>query len=196
MDDLRGLLALMPDAALVAVPKGAVVAANEAAVELFGAPDLEGRPLKELLPLGPKPGPRLAARAGAPGQQHAAAGRGVRASELGDGRLLYGVRALRESAVLEEALRYFDVAFDRSPIGMAVFNTDGEYVRVNAALSSCWAGRPRTCSAAATRSSPIPTTARPTSTRPGRSSRAASTPTRRRSASCAPTARWCGRWRT
>jgi diguanylate cyclase (GGDEF)-like protein/PAS domain S-box-containing protein len=45
------------------------------------------------------------------------------------------VRALRDSAVLEDALRYFDVAFDRSPIGMAVFNTDGEYVRVNAALS-------------------------------------------------------------
>ena len=52
------------------------------------------------------------------------------------GRLLYCVRALRKSVVLEEALRYFDVAFDRSPIGMAVFNTDGEYVRVNAALSA------------------------------------------------------------
>jgi diguanylate cyclase (GGDEF)-like protein/PAS domain S-box-containing protein len=52
------------------------------------------------------------------------------------------VRALRDSAVVEEALRYFDVAFDRSPIGMAVFNTDGEYVRVNAALSVLLARAP------------------------------------------------------
>ena len=124
----------MPDAALVAVPQGAVVAVNEAAVELFGAPDLEGRPLAELLPLAPKPG-----RGWRPAQARRVNNTPLPveacASELGDGRLLYGVRALRESAVLEEALRYFDVAFDRSPIGMAVFNTDGEYVRVNAALS-------------------------------------------------------------
>ena len=33
-----------------------------------------------------------------------------------------------------EAQRYFDAAFDSAPIGMALFNTDGEYVRVNAAL--------------------------------------------------------------
>jgi len=134
VDDLHGLLALLPDAALVAVPKGAVVAVNEGAVELFGAPDLEGRPLKELVPLAPKPG-----RGWRPAQARRVNNTPLPveawASELGDGRLLYGVRALRESAVLEEALRYFDVAFDRSPIGMAVFNTDGEYVRVNAALS-------------------------------------------------------------
>jgi len=140
VDDLHGLLALLPDAALVAVPKGAVVAVNEAAVELFGAPDLEGRPLKELVPLAPKPG-----RGWRPAQARRVNNTPLPveawASELGDGRLLYGVRALRESAVLEEALRYFDVAFDRSPIGMAVFNTDGEYVRVNAALSELL-GRP------------------------------------------------------
>jgi len=134
VDDVHGLLALLPDAALVAVPKGAVVAVNEGAVELFGAPDLEGRPLKELVPLAPKPG-----RGWRPAQARRVNNTPLPveawASELGDGRLLYGVRALRESAVLEEALRYFDVAFDRSPIGMAVFNTDGEYVRVNAALS-------------------------------------------------------------
>jgi len=131
---VHGLLALLPDAALVAVPKGAVVAVNEGAVELFGAPDLEGRPLKELVPLAPKPG-----RGWRPAQARRVNNTPLPveawASELGDGRLLYGVRALRESVVLEEALRYFDVAFDRSPIGMAVFNTDGEYVRVNAALS-------------------------------------------------------------
>jgi diguanylate cyclase (GGDEF)-like protein/PAS domain S-box-containing protein len=140
MDDPREVLALMPDAALVTEPQGAVVAVNEAAVELFGAPDLEGRPLAQLLPFGPKPG-----RGWRPAQARRANKTPLPveawASELGDGRLLYGVRALRESAVLEEALRYFDVAFDRSPIGMALFNTDGEYVRVNAALSALL-GRP------------------------------------------------------
>ena len=140
MDDPREVLALMPDAALVTEPQGAVVAVNEAAAELFGAPDLEGRPLAQLLPFGPKPGrgwrPAHARRANKTPLPVEAW-----ASELGDGRLLYGVRALRESAVLEEALRYFDVAFDRSPIGMALFNTDGEYVRVNAALSALL-GRP------------------------------------------------------
>ena len=140
MDDPREVLALMPDAALVTEPQGAVVAVNEAAVELFGAPDLEGRPLAELLPFGPKPG-----RGWRPAQARRANKTPLPveawATELPDGRLLYGVRTLRESAVLEEALRYFDVAFDRSPIGMALFNTDGEYVRVNAALSALL-GRP------------------------------------------------------
>ena len=140
MDDPRALLALMPDAALVAEPQGAVVAVNEAAVVLFGAKELEGRALAELLPRKPKPG-----RGWQPSQARRANNTPLPveawSSELGDGRLLYGVRALRDSAVLEDALRYFDVAFDRSPIGMAVFNTDGEYVRVNAALSALL-GRP------------------------------------------------------
>jgi len=140
MDDPRGLVALMPDAALVAEPQGAVVAVNEAALELFGAADLEGRALADLLPRKPKPG-----RGWRPAQARRANNTPLPveawSSELGGGRLLYGVRALRDSAVLEEALRYFDVAFDRSPIGMAVFNTDGEYVRVNASLS-VMLGRP------------------------------------------------------
>jgi len=42
--------------------------------------------------------------------------------ELGDDRL----RA--------EAQLYFDVAFETAPIGMALFNTDGQYIRVNSAL--------------------------------------------------------------
>lgn len=35
-----------------------------------------------------------------------------------------------------EATRYFDVAFDTAPTGMALFNTDGEYIRVNASLAA------------------------------------------------------------
>jgi diguanylate cyclase (GGDEF)-like protein/PAS domain S-box-containing protein len=134
MDDLRGMLALMPDAALLTERQGRVLAANEAAAELFQTPELEGMALAQLLPLGPKPD-----RGWRPAQARRASGTPVPveacAREVAGG-LLYCVRALRESAVVEEALRYFDVAFDRSPIGMAVFNTDGEYVRVNAALSA------------------------------------------------------------
>ncbi|MDQ4071486.1 MAG: diguanylate cyclase [Actinomycetota bacterium] len=33
-----------------------------------------------------------------------------------------------------EAQRYVDVAFETAPIGMAFFNTDGEYIRVNSSL--------------------------------------------------------------
>jgi diguanylate cyclase (GGDEF)-like protein/PAS domain S-box-containing protein len=140
MDDLRRALALMPDAALVVEPDGAIALVNEPAVELFGTPALEGLPMAKLLPFLPKPGrgwrPTQARRANNTPLPVEACAR-----ELGDGQLLYGVRALRDSAVVEEALRYFDVAFDRSPIGMAVFNTDGEYVRVNSALSALL-GRP------------------------------------------------------
>ena len=134
MDDLRGTLALMPDAALLAEPRGRVLAANDHATELFQTPDLEGRPLAELLPAGPKPD-----RGWRPAEARRATGTPVPVEACAhevSGLLLYCVRALRKSVVLEEALRYFDVAFDRSPIGMAVFNTDGEYVRVNAALST------------------------------------------------------------
>jgi diguanylate cyclase (GGDEF)-like protein/PAS domain S-box-containing protein len=43
-------------------------------------------------------------------------------------------RARREDAFAREAQRYFDAAFDNAPIGMALFNCAGEYVRVNASL--------------------------------------------------------------
>jgi diguanylate cyclase (GGDEF)-like protein/PAS domain S-box-containing protein len=42
--------------------------------------------------------------------------------------------ARRQDAFARDARRYFDAAFDNAPIGMALFNTAGEYVRVNAAL--------------------------------------------------------------
>jgi diguanylate cyclase (GGDEF)-like protein/PAS domain S-box-containing protein len=44
------------------------------------------------------------------------------------------VGARRQDAFARDARRYFDAAFDNAPIGMALFNTAGEYVRVNAAL--------------------------------------------------------------
>ncbi|MGZ4278086.1 MAG: sensor domain-containing diguanylate cyclase [Solirubrobacteraceae bacterium] len=53
-----------------------------------------------------------------------------------DGRE-HGLVMLHErdkSELHEDAQRYFDVAFESAPIGMGLFNTDGQYVRVNAAL--------------------------------------------------------------
>jgi len=44
------------------------------------------------------------------------------------------VRVHGEDAFAREAQRYFDAAFDNAPIGMALFNCAGEYVRVNESL--------------------------------------------------------------
>jgi PAS domain S-box-containing protein len=51
-----------------------------------------------------------------------------------DGASLCVLRELGDDAVASEAQRRFDAAFDHAPIGMALFNCDGEYVRVNDAL--------------------------------------------------------------
>jgi PAS domain S-box-containing protein/diguanylate cyclase (GGDEF)-like protein len=56
-------------------------------------------------------------------------------------RALCCLRELNYAALADEAQRYFDVAFDNAPIGMALFNCDGEYVRVNSALCELL-GRP------------------------------------------------------
>jgi PAS domain S-box-containing protein len=49
-------------------------------------------------------------------------------------RALCVLRELDYGGLVHEASRYFDIAFDQAPIGMAIFNADGEYVRVNGAL--------------------------------------------------------------
>ena len=47
---------------------------------------------------------------------------------------MLALRELDRDELATEAHRYFGVAFDNAPIGMALFDTDGRYVRVNAAL--------------------------------------------------------------
>jgi PAS domain S-box-containing protein len=128
-------LELLPEAALRVDSRGAVVEVNLLAQALFGAPP---------------------ALAGVNGFQQwlAGAGDGVfrgrlharRASGVpltlalsarrlpdGQGAVCMVVEPDRER-VAYEAQRHFDTAFDAAPIGMGLFNTDGEYVRVNAAL--------------------------------------------------------------
>ena len=56
-----------------------------------------------------------------------------RRAEPGGGAVCMILEPDRERVAVA-AQRYFDTAFSAAPIGMALFNTDGEYVRVNAAL--------------------------------------------------------------
>src|SRR5215208_2507690 len=117
--DRERLLATVAQSPKLVAAQGRLLAVNGAGAELFGTPQLEGRPITELRPLRPKP-----ERGWRPAQARKANGTPlpveVCAREVG-GRRLYCVRPLRRAAVVEDALRYFDVAFDRSPIGMAVF---------------------------------------------------------------------------
>jgi len=131
-------LGLLPGAALVLAPAGLVASANAEATTMFGL-DPEGGGLATLIP---DPSRLWAAVEGlAPGATVAPIPlEGRRAngvpfavdasvSVLEDGRLLCLVRELDR-----QAPGTLDAAFDAMPIGMALFNTDGEYVRVNGAL--------------------------------------------------------------
>src|SRR5690242_3293893 len=142
-------LNLLPDAAIELDAEARLLAANDRALNLFGWTR------EERLGLSVEPflaaGPLLAAR-----EDHVGARLdGRRANGVpvivetsvtwrdgGDGpRALCCLRELNHDALVDEAQRYFDVAFDNAPIGMALFNCDGEYVRVNSALCDLL-GRP------------------------------------------------------
>lgn len=56
------------------------------------------------------------------------------ASDPGSGDLVCVGREIAGSDLLSESQRYLDVAFEMAPLGMALFDTDGRYVRVNDAL--------------------------------------------------------------
>ena len=133
-------LALLPDAALVLDAHGLVTSASPPAAAMFGV-DPTGRGLAELVPeparlweavdgvgtgmivpLVPLEGRRVN---GVPFALD------VSVRVLADGGLLCILRELDRNAP-----GTLDAAFDAMPIGMALFNTDGEYVRVNAALAA------------------------------------------------------------
>ena len=133
-------LALLPDAALVLDAHGLIASASPPAVVMFGLNPV-GRGLAELV--------RDPARLWA-AVDGARAGTIVPAVPL-EGRRANGVpfaldvslRVLVDGGLLcvlrevdRNAPGMLDVAFDAMPNGMALFNTDGEYVRVNAALAA------------------------------------------------------------
>jgi len=131
-------LALLPDAALVLDAHGRIRAASPRAATMF-ALDPAGRELSELIPAPDRlwvavDGLERGATAGlipltgrrANGVPFAL---DARVRVLADGGLLCVLRELDRNAP-----GTLDLAFDAMPIGMALFNTDGEFVRVNGAL--------------------------------------------------------------
>lgn len=58
----------------------------------------------------------------------------VAASEWAPGQRLVLLRELDAWLLIQESNRLVDVAFENAPIGIAVFNPEGEYIRVNPAL--------------------------------------------------------------
>ena len=203
-DALSGL----SEAALECTLTGEVTAANALALDMFGvaAEELVGGPAARWLTVGPALEDLArggsAARARIPLRGRRANGvpfplRGSvsRLPDTGSGpRALWRLHELQRNELLGAAHRFFEAGFEHAPIGMGIFNSDGEYVHVNAELERIL-GRP----AAELHGPPrpgarrIPTTAARTSRSPGGSSPASSTRTAPRSASCAPTAPSCGR---
>ena len=144
-------LARLPEAALELDACGTVLAANDLAGAMFGAAPAElcGRPVEELVDLAPVLQEALARRADAPARAKLV-GRRANSTPFPLEASLRTVGAaslclLREperADLAGEAQRFFDVAFDTAPIGMALFNPDGEYVRVNPALCAMLAREP------------------------------------------------------
>ena len=149
--DAARMIGLMPFAAALVGGDARVLAANAAMRALFAHDD----PAAAAPPLGALfPG-----EAGLPERLRAAAGTdaGLRltgrratgvpftcdahAHPLPGGAVVVVVRELRGDALAAQAQRALDAAFDAAPIGMALFDTDGRYVRVNAALCALL-GRP------------------------------------------------------
>jgi diguanylate cyclase (GGDEF)-like protein/PAS domain S-box-containing protein len=131
-------LALLPEPALALDADGRVLAASAPAGAMFLA-DPVGRFLNVLLA---DPSRLLDAVAGLPAGAHLPLVplEGVRADGV-PFALDASVRVLEDGGLLcilreldERATSSLDAAFDHAPIGMALFNTDGEYVRVNPAL--------------------------------------------------------------
>jgi PAS domain S-box-containing protein/diguanylate cyclase (GGDEF)-like protein len=139
---MTATLDLMPAPALELDAQGVVLAANSFALTLFGCRSdvLLGSSIDPYLPIG-----ELLAydRDLASARLEGRRANGVpvvvdtsvrRLGVDGERRALCVLHELNFAALATEAQRYFDVAFDNAPIGKALFNPDGEYVRVNRAL--------------------------------------------------------------
>jgi diguanylate cyclase (GGDEF)-like protein/PAS domain S-box-containing protein len=128
----------LPDPALVIDVQGAVVACNALAVELFGR-DPTGDAIAAILrqaDLTLTTGEPLRLRAqGCHGDQVPfIVDVSVAATEWAPGLRLVLLRELDAWLLIQESNRLLDQAFDNSPIGVGVFNPEGEYIRVNPAL--------------------------------------------------------------
>ena len=129
-DVLASTLLLVPDAAVWIDERDVVRLANDRARRMFRG-ELVGRPLAELVTS--KEGPGVDGRG--VGRRLDAVPFAVEVSVgRAPGGALCTLREPPPDALPQLALQHLDAAFESSPIGMALFDPDGRYVRVNAAL--------------------------------------------------------------
>jgi diguanylate cyclase (GGDEF)-like protein/PAS domain S-box-containing protein len=131
-------LDVVPEAALLVDAAGAVVEANEPARRLFGY-DPTGDAVAGLLnqtelPVDASEPVRLRVQGRHGDHVPFVADVSVGDSELAAGQRLVVVRELDSGLLVEESRRLLDIAFETSPIGMAFFDPEGAYIRVNEAL--------------------------------------------------------------
>ena len=133
-----GPLDVVPDAAVLIDRDGTVVAGNEHARRLFGhdpAGDAIARLLDQGLPPATNDRPvRLRAQGRHGDRVPFVADISVADSDIVPGHRIVLLRELDSGLLLDESRRLLDLAFDSAPIGMAFFNPEGEYLRVNDAL--------------------------------------------------------------
>jgi diguanylate cyclase (GGDEF)-like protein/PAS domain S-box-containing protein len=135
-------LETLPVPAVEVDRRGVVVAATRECEAMF-AGELRGVPVDALFPAEPRAWSRLRAVAGARTTVRLHAWRftavpfsldaRVSVARAG-GETLVIMREVRGRDLLDESRRYLDVAFESAPIAMGLFNTDGQYERVNGAL--------------------------------------------------------------
>ena len=131
-------LDVLPEAALLLDRDGHVVEANELATRLFGH-DPTGEAFSGLLH-----GTELPAAGDEPARLRAEGRHGDHVPFVADvsvtrrgavpGHRLALLRELDGGLLVDESQRLLDLAFETAPIGMAFFNPEGEYIRVNPAL--------------------------------------------------------------
>jgi diguanylate cyclase (GGDEF)-like protein/PAS domain S-box-containing protein len=130
-------LADVPVPTVVLDADGIVTSANPLATELLG-PDLAGGPLAAVLtsavPAAPDGSRFVTWRAEARKADGVPFLLDASATYRPDGSAVVVLRPVPGRIVLAEAQRHLDAAFDTAPIGMAFFDTEGRYVRVNHAL--------------------------------------------------------------
>jgi len=127
----------LAEPALLIDEKGAVIAANEPARLLFGR-DPTGDAIASLLSQAelPDDGQPIALRVQGRHGDHVPfiADVSVTASEQHPGSRLVLLRELDQGLLVEESRRLLDLAFESAPVGMAFFDPEGRYIRVNPAL--------------------------------------------------------------
>ncbi|WP_354700320.1 hypothetical protein DSM112329_00589 [Paraconexibacter sp. AEG42_29] len=137
-DDARRsvTLAAIPAAALDIDASDVIAAANALAVELLGR-DPTGDRFGDVVGCGPRQDLGHG-RARWRGETRSAAGVpfvvDVSTTVRPDGSALSLLQEVPESVLLGDSAAHLDAAFDSAPIGMAFFDTEGRYIRVNRAL--------------------------------------------------------------